>query len=131
MTVFVDTSAFLVLLDAGDDDHSRVSAAFRSLRDNGDQLLTSAYAVVETSALAQRRLPTTAQRSFFQDLLAVVDVAAVDASLHAAGVAALLASPKSPSLVDQVSFALMRELGIATALALDADFARAGFTVVP
>lgn len=131
MTVFVDTSAFLVLLDAGDDDHGRVSSAFRSLRERGDQLLTHTYAVLETSAVAQRRLPTTAQRAFFQDLLAVVDVAPVDASLYAVGVAALLASPNSPSLVDQVSFALMRERGIGAAFALDADFAKAGFTVLP
>jgi predicted nucleic acid-binding protein len=131
LTVFIDTSAFLVLLDAGDNDRRRVASTFRSLPDSGDQLLTHTYAVVETPAVAQRRLPTTAQRAFLEELLAVIDVAPVDASLHAVGVAALLASPKSPSLVDQVSFALMRERGIGTAFALDADFAKAGFAVLP
>ncbi len=63
--------------------------------------------------------------------MGVIEVRRVDSDLHALGVAALLASPAAPSLVDQVSFALMRERGIDTAFAFDADLARAGFAVLP
>ena len=131
MTVFVDTSALYALLDADDEQHARAAAALRALRERGVELVTHAYAVVETSALAQRRLPAGAQRALFEGLLAVVDVATVDPGLHAAAVAALLIAPSAPSLVDQVSFALMRERGIDSAFAFDDDFAKAGFAVVP
>ncbi len=127
----MDTSALFALLDAGDAQHARAAAALRTLRDRGEDLVTHGYTVVETSALAQRRLASGAQRALFQGLLAVVDVAVVDHELHAAAVAALLAAPSAPSLVDQVSFAFMRERGIATAFAFDSDFAKAGFAVVP
>lgn len=131
MSVFVDTSALYALLDAGDEQHARAAAALRTLRERGADLVTHGYVVVETSALAQRRLAADAQRALLQGLLAVVDVVAVDPQLHAAGITALLKAPSAPSLVDQVSFALMRERGIDTAFAFDADFAKAGFTVVP
>ena len=120
-----------LLLDVGDENHRRAASALRSLRESGRPLLTHSYAIVEASALAQRRLAADAQRVLFQDLLPVLEVTSVEPSLHAAGVAALLASPSAPSLVDEVSFALMRERGIRTAFAFDADFAKAGFTVVP
>lgn len=131
MTVFVDTSALFALLDAGDAYHRRATSALRSFRETDRPLLTHSYAVLETSALAQRRLAASAQRVLFQDLLAVLDVSLVDERLQAIAVAALLASPAAPSLVDQVSFALMRERDVQTAFAFDSDFSKAGFTVVP
>ncbi len=131
MSVFVDTSALYALLDAGDEHHTRAAAAIGLLRERADQLVTHSYVVVETSALAQRRLPAEAQPALFQELLAVVEVVMVEPQLHAAGVAALLGAPAGPSLVDRVSFALMRERGITTAFAFDSDFIKAGFRVVP
>jgi predicted nucleic acid-binding protein len=52
----------------------------------------------------------------------------VDEAAHAAGVAALLAAlPTRISLVDFVSFEVMRERGISRAFAFDDDFRKAGF----
>ncbi|MHB8632170.1 MAG: VapC toxin family PIN domain ribonuclease, partial [Candidatus Limnocylindria bacterium] len=65
-------------------------------------------------------------------LTAIETTVWIDDVRHAAGVAALLAALPSPvSLVDHVSFNLMRELGLTDAFAFDDDFRRAGFRTLP
>ena len=53
--IFVDTSALLALLDRDDEFHARAATVIRSLGAD-DALLTHEYVIVETTALAQRRL---------------------------------------------------------------------------
>ena len=66
------------------------------------------------------------------DFVPLVAIDWVDEPVHAAGHAALLtANRKELSLVDCVSFELMRRRDVSTALALDADFGDQGFSVVP
>jgi len=56
----------------------------------------------------------------------------VDEALHQSGVTALIASGRRDvSLVDWVSFELMRRHGIGRAFSFNEDFARQGFTAVP
>lgn len=56
----------------------------------------------------------------------------IDAEVHATGRAALMAANRRDlSLVDGTSFEVMRRRGIRRALALDEDFARQGFDVLP
>lgn len=132
MTVLVDTSAFLAILDRSDGERDRALATLGDLSRSGVELVTHQYVVVETIALAQRRLGLGAVRRFVDDLLPVADVVWVDQSIHAEALEALLASgSRSVSLVDRVSFLVMRRRGIGTAFAFDDDFAREGFRTVP
>lgn len=131
MTVFVDTSAFFALLDSESEMNPAALSALRTLADRDDVLVTHSYVVVESIALVQRRLGKAAVRAFLQNVAPEIETIWVDETLHSAGVAALLSSPSAISLVDHVSFAVMRERGIRTAFAFDVDFAKAGFTVVP
>jgi predicted nucleic acid-binding protein len=56
----------------------------------------------------------------------------VDAELHARGTAALLAAGRRRlSLVDCVSFEVMRSAGIDTAFAIDRHFVEQGFARIP
>jgi predicted nucleic acid-binding protein len=103
----------------------------RALIESEEALVTHSYVAVESIALVQRRLGRSAVRALLEDLLPEIETIWVDEALHAAGVAALLSSPSAISLVDHVSFAVMRERGIQNALAFDSDFAKAGFTVLP
>jgi predicted nucleic acid-binding protein len=58
----------------------------------------------------------------------VLSIVWIDEATHAAGAAALLAAlPTRTSLVDFVSFEVMRERGIPRAFAFDDDFRAAGF----
>ena len=63
-------------------------------------------------------------------LLAPVDVAFVDADTHRIAVA-VFSGGVGASLVDCVSFEVMRRRGITRAFAFDRHFADAGFELVP
>ena len=87
--------------------------------------------LVETLALVQRRLGLPAVLALHDALLPIVSVEWIDAEAHAAAVAAVLAARRrSVSLVDHVSFALMRRRRIEIALAVDRHFAEQGFAVI-
>lgn len=65
-------------------------------------------------------------------VLPQVEVWWVDETLHGAATAALLASgARALSLVDWVSFELMRRLGLSEAFAFDDDFEEQGFALLP
>src|SRR5262245_10666301 len=97
----------------------------QALRDR--DAITHNYVLVETEALAHRRLGARAVRALLEDLVPILQVVWVDADLHATAVTAhLRALRRRSSLVDHVSFELMRRLDLHTALALDGDFAREG-----
>jgi predicted nucleic acid-binding protein len=71
-------------------------------------------------------------RALQEDLLPALDRVWVDQRIHDDAVAATLAAPRSAvSLVDRVSFEVMRDLGVTDAFAFDADFTRAGFVTLP
>jgi predicted nucleic acid-binding protein len=132
VTTFVDTSAFLALLDADQPEHAAAASVWRTLLQDDEPLLTNSYVLVETYALVQRRLGIEAVRVFARDFAPLVEVDWIDAELHGAGLAALLtANRRQLSLVDCMSFEVMRRRGLARAFALDADFVEQGFDVVP
>lgn len=131
MTVFVDTSALYAAIDRDDDAHAAVAPALDGMLDR-DWLVTSSYVVAETAALVQGRLGMPAARDLLEQLVPALDVVWVDEDLHGASVVSHLAAGRRDiSLVDHVSFEVMRRHAIRTALAVDRHFAAAGFDVVP
>jgi predicted nucleic acid-binding protein len=130
--VFVDTSGIFAALDADDANHASAAALFDDLLEDGTTLVVTSYVLAEAAALVQRRLGIDAARRLLRDHASVFDIAWVDEDLHSRGVDAWLAAGRrSLSLVDCVSFALMRELRLDTVFALDRHFAEQGFRVVP
>jgi len=94
--------------------------------------VTHNYVLVETIAIAQRRLGELAARRLTQELAPVLTTVWIDEATHAAGLSALLAAlPTKVSLIDFVSFEVMREHGIARVFTFDDDFKRAGFDPMP
>ena len=129
MTVFLDTSALLALIDADEARHQDASLIWKRLLESDVPILTSNYVLVETYALAQRRLGSAAVRALTDDLLPVVDVEWIGRELHERAVSALVAaSRRDLSLVDAVSFDVMRQRGIDRAFAFDRHFDHAGFS---
>lgn len=132
MTTFVDTSALYALLDRDDQNHTAAAAWFAGDDPATRELITHSYVVVESAALADRRLGAQAARALLEDLVPIVSLVFVDEPLHRAAASAYLAAPRrGPSLVDRVSFELMRHRGIMRAFAFDRDFRTAGFSTVP
>lgn len=132
MTTFVDTSALVALLDASEGKHAACAREWKRLLDDDAVLVTSSYVLVETCALAQRRLGVEAVRSLKSDFEPLIEIVWVDEQVHDAGMTALLtAGRRDLSLVDCISFEVMRRRDIQNAFALDRDFAKQGFTVEP
>lgn len=128
---FLDTSGLLAFLDRDAAQHERVRASMTQILHEGEAI-THNYVLVETEALAHRRLGARAVRALLEDLVPALRIVWVDADLHdGAVVAHLRALRRRSSLVDYVSFELMRRLDLHTALALDDDFAREGFELLP
>ncbi len=125
--IFVDTSAIYAWADAADLNHRPAVRRLRAILDSGDRLLTHNYVLVEAHSLLQARLGVTAALKLAQDSSAFV-IDWVDDDLHAAGVRELERSRKrGVSLVDQISFLVMRRRQVETAFAFDPDFVSAGF----
>ncbi|MDQ3723590.1 MAG: PIN domain-containing protein [Actinomycetota bacterium] len=128
---FVDTSALLAFLDRDAARHAEVVASLGTALAER-RAITHNYIVIETEALAHRRLGGPVARRLLEDVVALIDIVWVDAELHAAAVAAhLQALRRRSSLVDHVSFELMRQRDLRVALALDRDFVAAGFELLP
>lgn len=129
MNIFIDTSAFYAVLSSGDTNHSRAVSDWNRLMDDPTvRLCTSNYVVVETCALVRHRLGDDAMRSFLGNLLPLAMVIWVDQKAHAAATAAMLAYGKNgTSMVDCVSFAVMRDTATEKALAYDRHFTEEGF----
>jgi uncharacterized protein len=129
MSVFVDTSAMIAVLDADDPESSRIGAAWSKGFDDGEGFVTSNYNVVEACAVAQRRLGMNAVRDLVGEIVPLMHVEWVTEMDHEAGMTALLtAGRRRLSLVDCVCFAMMRRLGMHECLTLDPHFAEQGFT---
>ena len=128
MTVFVDTSAFFAVLDADDLYHVRARELFEKLIAIAEQLVSTNYVLIETFALVQRRLGMEAVRAFEEDVLPLIRVYWVSEADHRSGVTAFLtAGRRDLSLVDCVSFLLMRQLDLKVIFAFDDDFQAQGF----
>ena len=132
MNVFVDTSAFLAILDADDNSHLKAKEVWNKIISAGDNLFCSNYILVETFALVQHRLGIKAARVLEDDILPIVNIEWIDEAFHKAGVSAFLAaSRRRLSLVDCVSFETMRHLGLKTAFTFDPHFHEYGFECIP
>lgn len=131
MTVLADTSALYALVDSETERHDAALAAFPDLARDAE-LVVHNYAIVEATALVQRRFGMEAVRFLHQELLPAITTRWIDQDTHAAALIALLAADKRRvSFVDRVSFEVMRRDRIDAAFAFDADFAAQGFRTVP
>ncbi len=126
MRVFVDTSALLAILDEDDRYHREAAETFRALM-VGTELVTHNYVEVETLTLARRRLDVGAVTRLTDRLLPAMTTIWIDEPLHRVALAAQRSAGASVSLVDAVSFEVMRREGIDQAFAFDADFEAQGF----
>jgi len=130
--LFVDTSALFALLDEPSAGNRAARDGFLDWRRERTELLTHNYVIAEAAALVQRRLGANAAVDLLTRIVPAMQTLWVNEAIHDAAVSAFLASvSRSVSLVDRVSFEVMRRERIDTAFAFDAAFARAGFRTVP
>ena len=128
--IFLDTSAVLALADTADQHHAEAVSAMARLMTERDALLTHNYVLVESAALLQNRIGLRSALAFLEDAEKLT-VHWVTPGDHAEAVGLLTSRERRGlSLVDCMSFIVMRKYGAATALAYDADFEAEGFEVL-
>lgn len=132
MSIFIDTSAFLAVLDADDEKHGKAKVVWKELIEGEEPLACTNYILVEILALLQHRLGISALQTFQEDIVPLLDIEWIDEISHRAGIVSMLAvARRKLSLVDCVSFETMHRLGIRSVFTFDKHFKEQGFECMP
>ncbi len=127
--IFLDTSAIFALADANDPHHSQAVHLLTNANDNDEEILVHNYILVEAAALMQRRLGLAVALQFLQQVQ-LFRMHWITAELHNQAVALPdQRGRRNLSLVDCMSFVIMRRYRIQQALAFDSDFETEGFDI--
>ncbi len=125
--IFLDTSAIYALADTLDANHDRAVELFSRALTHEETLLVHNYILVESAALLQRRLGTTSAMQFMRDA-DTFQVHWIEADDHRRSIAIWHERKRrNLSLVDCMSFLVMRLYDVRQVLAFDSDFEREGF----
>lgn len=130
--IYVDTSAFLAIVNADDHYHDSALQTWKDLIRNNERLLCNNYVLVESIALIQRHVDMKAVSILHNDIIPFMEIEWFDEKLHNAVVnIALAANRRQISLIDHSSFDTMRRHGVSTVFTFDEHFREQGFTLVP
>ncbi len=128
--VLFDTSAIYALADRQDPNHETAVRCLRRVQEEGGGLFLHSYILVEAAALLQRRLGLEVAVRFLEDARSI-RTHWVTARDHRQAVEMLERKGRRDlSLVDCMSFVLMRRYRIGTAFAFDDDFLQEGFQIL-
>lgn len=132
MNIFIDTAAFLAVLNFNDQFHLSARQTWAEILSSDSPLFSSNYVTLETTALLQHRFGLEAVRLFESDILPVVEIVWVDETIHKQGMSALLAANRrNLSLVDCTSFEIMRQVRLDGVFTFDSHFQEQGFETIP
>ncbi len=127
--IFLDTSAIYALADKADPNHADACKKFDLALKAGETFLLHNYVLVESGTLLQTRLGLQSALVFLTDARAF-DTEWVDSALHQEALKELEKIGKEGiSLVDCMSFLVMRRRGVRKILAFDKDFQDQGFKI--
>ena len=132
--LFVDTSAWYPLADAGHPDHAGIADALAERIHDGARVMTTNLVVAETHALLLRRGGREPALRFLREVRSdpvVVESSTPEMERRAIDEWLGRYQDQTFTLTDAVSFVVMADRGIREALALDRHFATAGFMRLP
>jgi predicted nucleic acid-binding protein len=129
--VFLDTVGILAVLDEDDQWHGAASIAYQPLVASRCRLLTTHYVLLECGNSAARG-PFRADIDDLRQRLirrgCLIEVTTDDT--EAAWAAYRRGEAANAGIVDQLSFVVMRRLGLTDAFTCDHHFVAAGFTTL-
>lgn len=134
LEVFVDTSAWVAVIDAHDKYHAPAREAYSRLIGERRTLITTNMVIAETYILVRRTGGHAQAMRLLHSLRGSPRLQKVrsDAGLESRAVDILERhSDQDFSYADAVSFAIMLERGVEEAFTFDKHFAAMGFRVVP
>jgi predicted nucleic acid-binding protein len=125
---FLDTVGLLALWDASDQWHSLAESAFADLRRTQRPMLTTSFVLLECGNAAARRPYRLAVERLWASLdEAGLLVRPTEDEVTAAWAGYRRSDGDGAGIVDQVSFVVMRRLGLTEAFTNDRHFRAAGF----
>ena len=132
--VFVDTSAWVGLFVEKDQHHADAVKAFEALEEDAPDLVTTDYVIAETVTRIRRQASHRSAAGVWDRLEGgeSARIVEVDAT-HRRAARRFFGKydQLELSLVDCVSFVVMKELGIEEAFTFDEDFRKAGYVTLP
>ncbi|HEU4584095.1 MAG TPA: PIN domain-containing protein [Gemmatimonadaceae bacterium] len=132
--LFVDTSAWYALVDSGERSRPRVAKALREAIESRYRVVTTNLILAETHALLLRRFGREVALAFLREIRSEPNVVVESCRELEEGARRDWLErfeDQDFSFTDAVSFAVMSERRISSALTLDHHFAVAGFEVKP
>lgn len=132
--IFIDTSAWYALADAGDVNHARSKIFLPNALADYRDLITTNHVVGETYTLLLYRLGHAVALGFISNIRKSLRLKNVFVSWETEMKAYTLLQrypDQSFSFIDGTSFAVMKEQGISDCFAFDKHFAIAGFNTFP
>ncbi len=133
-TLFADTSYWLALELNNDQNHERALTHWQSLIKNPFNLVTTSYIFDETVTYLNSRNHHEKAVEVGENLLLspTIELVHIDDNLFFEGWTMIQKyQDKRYSLTDCLSFIVMKQKGLETALTFDRHFAQAGFKVEP
>lgn len=132
MGVYVDTSGFYAYVCADDQDHLRVQPVMHDVANKRERLVTTSYVLCETMGLIQRRLGVKALRAFVEGVIPPLRVVWIGREEHEAAWQLMFEKPRRAlTVVDATGIIVMRRERLTRCIALDPEFEREGFEVLP
>ena len=132
MSIFIDTSVFLAALGKYDTNNVIAAETLANLAEDGEQLITTNYILVESYALIQRRMGMEAIQDFQDHILPSLTLVWISAEEHQHTIKQFLSeNRRNLSFVDCSSFDTIRRLGIQKVFTFDHHFREQGFEVIP
>ncbi|MHB1254494.1 MAG: type II toxin-antitoxin system VapC family toxin [Candidatus Humimicrobiaceae bacterium] len=123
MSIFIDTCAFMALINLSDEFHSIASDLFAKAAESDEEFFTSNYVILETIFLLQRELGLSAVNDFKKFMLPVINIIWIDEKVHNDCLNNLIAAEKRKiSLTDYSSFHILDSFKIDMVFTFDKHF---------
>lgn len=132
--IFVDTSAWIALVDKDDSHHKEAASSYPSLLKNHRNLITSNFVITETYIIILNELGHKLAIDFLEKLKASPRILKIysNEDIEAEAEPILVKySDQDFSYTDAVSFVIMKRQKIRKAFSFDKHFVIAGFVNIP
>lgn len=132
--IFVDTSAWIALVDKDDSHHKEAASSYPSLLKNHRNLITSNFVIAETYIIILNELSHKLAIDFLEKLKASPRILKIysNEDIEAEAEPILVKySDQDFSYTEAVSFVIMKRQKIRKAFSFDKHFVIAGFVNIP
>jgi uncharacterized protein len=131
MSIFIDTSAFIALIESNDEFHLAAANLFKEAVESDEKLFTSNYVLLETIFLLQREIGLPAVNDFRKLMLPLVIVIWIDEKINNDCLNNLIAAEKRKiSLTDYSSFYILDSFKIERVFTFDKHFKEKGYQIL-